>query len=117
MADIEALLKTLWMGINTWMGEHWIDNGIQEFKAHPDAPFSDTGAALERLLALGASRRDLSLLCRNAAYLATFGTLIDVQESRITIEELLGLHECLLGSDPSGMEGRPGSAPPPQSGP
>jgi hypothetical protein len=35
----------------------------------PDAPFADVGPALKRLLALGASRQDLSLVCRFAVYI------------------------------------------------
>jgi hypothetical protein len=113
----EELLKTLWEGINSYMAERWIDFEIRRCETSPNEPFADTGAALERLLAVGASRRDLCLLCRHAAYDSTFQTLIEADLSGLTSEELGGIHESLLGSDPSGMEGRPGSAPPPKPGP
>ncbi len=107
------LLKQLWGHINGCMTEKWIENEIRQTEADPNGPFADTGAALKRLLALGASRRDLSLLCRNEAYSAIFETLIDVSESNLSLDEIGGLHEWLLTSDPSDLEGRPGSAPPP----
>src|SRR5687768_3330404 len=97
------------------MGERWIDSEIRASNRNPEAPFADTGAALNRLLALGASRRDLSLLCRHAAYGATFQTLVDLTEHRLDTQDLGALYEMLLSADPSGLDGRPGSAPPPRT--
>ena len=117
MADHDKILNTLWEGINAYMAERWIDHELRQAEAHPNAPFADTGHALKRLLALGASRRDLSFLCRHAAYSTTFQTLVDLTEYRFGTQDIGALYEMLLTSDPSGLEGRPGSAPPPKPGP
>jgi len=114
MSKHDELLKTLWEGINLFMSERWIDHEIRHTERYPDAPFADTGAALKRLIALGASRRDLSLLCRHAAYSTTFQALVDLTERRFDTQDLGSLYEMLLSSDPSGLDGRPGSAPPPK---
>ena len=93
------------------MQEHWIDNIIRESDKQPDAPFADLGPALKRLLALGASRRDLSLIYRQASYEAVFGTLYMLGDPGVDDNDIELMHESLLSADPSGKEGRPGSAP------
>jgi hypothetical protein len=62
-------------------------------------------------LELGASRRDLSLVARFAAYGAVFSTLYTFSDPGVDDNDVEMLHESLLGADPSGKEGRPGSAP------
>jgi hypothetical protein len=114
MSKHDELLKTLWENINLYMGERWIDHEIRDSERDPVAPFADTGAALKRLLASGASRRDLSLICRHAAYSTAFQTLVDLTEHRFDTQDFGSLYEMLLSSDPSGLDGRPGSAPPPK---
>src|SRR4051812_41590538 len=114
MPNCDELLRTLWDGINSYMAERWIDFEMRHSRRDPDAPFADTGPALERLLALGASRRDLSLLCRHAAYSTAFQTLVDLTERRFDTQDLGALYEMLLSSDPSGLDARPGSAPLPK---
>ena len=52
-----------------------LDNIIANCKRDPAGPFGDTGGAIERTLAAGASRRDLGLVLRGTAYEAVFGTL------------------------------------------
>lgn len=111
MTPREYFLEQSWRAINHWMDEGWIEGEIEQAKKHPNAPFADTAEALERLVALGASRRDLSLLCRQAAYGKAFRMLYLLDESGIDFEEARGLYESILSADPSGMEGRPGSAP------
>ncbi len=111
MTPREQFLKQLWFDINAAMEEHWIDGYIKLAEQRPDAPFADSGAALQRLLALGADRRDLALLRREASYEAAFGTLYLIEESGIEPVEVRGLHTSVLSADPSGREGRPGSAP------
>ncbi len=97
------------------MQEEWIDYQISQSERRPDAPFADLGPVLKRLLALGATRRELSLIARFAAYSATFETIYALDDpgidERDDIAEIGVLHESLLMADPSGMEGRPGSAP------
>jgi hypothetical protein len=77
----------------------------------PDSPFADIGPIVARLLALGASRRDLSLLLRFAAYEEAFSVVSLLEDPGLDEEQMDGLHENILGADPSGLEGRPGSAP------
>src|SRR5690242_14811245 len=107
MATREKFLRQLWNDIiNVPMQEHWIDNLVRSSERNPSAPFSETGIALKRLLALGASRRDLSLLNRFASYEAIFQTLYMFEDPGIDEDDGAMLHESLLSSDPSGKEGR-----------
>lgn len=113
MASREQFLKQMWDEvINPNMQEHWIDNIIRESEQRPDSPFADLGPALTRLLGIGADRRDLSLIARQAAYEAVFGTLYALSDPGVNDNDIEMLHESLLSADPSGKEGRPGSAPP-----
>jgi hypothetical protein len=47
---------------------------------------------------------------REAAYGAVFSTLYGIGDPGVDGDEVFMLHEELLMADPSGMEGRPGSA-------
>jgi len=112
MASREQFLRQMWDEvINPNMQEHWIDNIIRESEKTPDAPFADLGPVLKRLLAAGAERRDLSMIARQAAYEAVFGTLYALSDPGVDDNNIEMLHESLLSADPSGREGRPGSAP------
>jgi hypothetical protein len=112
MASRDDFLKHMWDEvINPIMQEHWIDYAIQESGKHPDSPFADVGLALKRLLAAGASRRDLSLIARRSAYGAVFATLYALDDPGVDGDDFKMMHESLLTADPSGREGRPGSAP------
>jgi hypothetical protein len=112
MATRSAFLRQAWDEIiNPPMQEQWIGSLISESQRHPNAPFADLGPALERLLALGAAPRDLSLIARFAAYEAVFQILYMLDDPGIDDGDDAMLHESLLSADPSGKEGRPGSAP------
>jgi len=112
MASREEFLRQLWEDvINSPMQEHWIDNAVRESEKNANAPFADLGPVLKRLLAAGAARRDLSLIARAAAYEAVFGTLYALNDPGVDNDDFEMLHESILSSDPSGKEGRPGSAP------
>ncbi len=111
MATQEEFLDLVWQDINGSMQEHWIENVIRASENHPNAPFADLGPALKRLLSLGASKRDLSLLARHASYEQAFSLLYHLSDPGIDDNEIEMLHESLLAADPSGLEGRPGSAP------
>jgi hypothetical protein len=110
MATRQELLDHLWKKvINAHLRDEALDNIVRSCKRDPDGPFGDTGAAIERLLAASVSRRDLHIVLRHAAYEAVFGTLYSFSDPGA--EEDVGLlYESLLTADPSGMEGRPGSA-------
>ena len=111
MATREEFLRLVWDDANMAMQEHWIENVIRASEKDPNAPFADLGPALKRLLALGASRRDLSLLVRHAAYEEAFTVLSLLSDPGVDGNDIEGLHESILSADPSGKEGRPGSAP------
>lgn len=94
------------------MQEDWIDKEISMSESHPNAPFADIGPVLIRLLALGATRRELSLIARVGEYNGVFDTLFALDgHPGVENENFRGLHEYILSADPSGREGRPGSAP------
>jgi hypothetical protein len=52
----------------------------------------------------------LRLILRSAAYDAVFGTLHSIGDPGVDDNDVFMLHEELLMADPSGQEGRPGSA-------
>ena len=114
MATREEFLQQAWVEIiNGSMTETWIDHVIDDAENNPDRPFADLGPVLKRLLELGASRRELSLISRFASYEAVFATLYMLDDPGIDDDNDAGLYESLLGADPSGLDGRPGSAPRP----
>jgi hypothetical protein len=112
MTARQEILNHLWKEvINVKLRDQALDNIVKNCRRNPDGPFGDTGPAIERLLAAGASRRDLCLVLRSAAYEGVFGALFSLSEFGLDDETDLGtLFEELLMADPSGMEGRPGSA-------
>jgi hypothetical protein len=111
MRTRSELLRHLWDAvINSNLRDHAIDNIVASCDRSPNAPFAEVGPILKRLLHSGASPRDLALLQRFAAYEAVFSTLYALDEPGVDEDDFVGLHEELLGADPSGMEGRSGSA-------
>ena len=112
MPDRDRFLRLIWEDvINPAMRGAWIDNMIAASQKDSQSPFADTGEAIQRLLALGADRRDLSLVKRWAAYEAVFSTLYMLDDPGVDGGNVPMLHESLLTADPSGKEGRPGSVP------
>lgn len=110
MATREEFVTQIWDNIiNSSMAGHWIDNVIAAAEKDPDSPFADLGPALQRLLAVGADRRDLSLISRFAGYEAAFEILYMLDDPGVDDDNNKMMHEELLGADPSGLEGRPGS--------
>jgi hypothetical protein len=116
MATREEFLQHLWTDvINPVLRDSALDNIISNCKRDLAGPFGDTGPAIERMLAQGIARRDLSLVLRLVAYEAVFGTLYALSEPGLDREEDASmLYEELLTADPSGGGGRPGpeDAPP-----
>jgi hypothetical protein len=111
LATQDEFLDLVWQSINLPMQEHWIENSLRYAENDPNAPFADVGPALQRLLAAGASRRDLSLIVRHACYEEAFNVLSLLSDPGIDDNEVEDMHASLLAADPSGKEGRPGSAP------
>jgi hypothetical protein len=110
-ASRKLFLELLWEAVNASMQEHWIDNCLRMSEKERDVQFGDAGSALARVLALGASRRDLSLLVRFAMYEGAFTALSLLEDPGVPDNERESLHESLLTADPSGKDARPGSAP------
>jgi hypothetical protein len=112
MTTREGLLAHLWTDvININLRDASLDNTIAHCKRDPTGPLGDTGAAIERILAAGASRRDLCLVMRSAAYEAVFGTLYSLSEpGSDPDDDISTLYEELLMAEPSGNAARPGSA-------
>jgi hypothetical protein len=112
MATREEFLRHLWTEIiNSVFRDSALDNIVSNCKRDLVGPFGDTGPAIERMLAAGISRRDLRLVLRLVAYEAVFGTLYSLGEPGLDQDDDAStLYEELLMADPSGMEGRPGSA-------
>lgn len=96
--------------INSNLRGDSLENIMRHSARHPDGPFGDTGPAIQRMLEAGASRRDLGLFARATAYETVFAVLYALGDPGINNDDVLMLHESLLGADPSGLEGRPGSA-------
>jgi hypothetical protein len=112
MPTREEFLRLVWQDvINAPLTGSWIDNTIESSKRNPKGPFADAGLALEKLLAAGANRRDVNLVTRATIYETVFTLLYMLGDPGVDGHDVLMLHESLLGADPSGLEGRPGSTP------
>src|SRR5258706_2694745 len=104
MPTRDELLRYLWTDvINSCSRDDALDNIVAHCKRFPDPAFAETGPILERLLAAGASRRDLRLLLRHTAYEAVFGTLYALSDPGVDDNNVFGLYAELLMADPNGM--------------
>jgi hypothetical protein len=112
MATRDEFLEHLWRkDINSYMDESWIDTQLKMSERYPNAPFADFGPLLTRLLELGSTRSELSLFARAIAYRGAFNTLYALEDPGVDEKGAGSLYESILSADPSGREGRPGSAP------
>jgi hypothetical protein len=112
MATREEFLRYLWTDvIDALSRDQGLDNVIANCRRRPQDAFSDVGPAIERMLAAGVSRQDLCRVLRLTAYEAVFGTLYALSEPGVDgDEDPSTLYEELLMADPSGVDGRSGSA-------
>ena len=109
MATRTEFLRLIWDEIiNAPLRSEWMGNTIRTSERDSEAPFADVGAALKRLRAAGASDWDVGLVARLAAYEAVFGVLYKLGDPGV--EDATMLFEELLTADPTGLEGRRGSA-------
>ena len=107
----QEFLRYLWQDlINSHLRDDGADIIIANCQRNPEAPFADTGAVLERMLAAGVSRSDINLFARATAYETVFGLLYALDDPGVEGDNVFMLYEELLAADPTGMEGRPGSA-------
>ncbi|HEX4301619.1 MAG TPA: hypothetical protein VHZ78_02415 [Rhizomicrobium sp.] len=126
-----AFLRTLWpQQINRWVdpASTEFDKYVALADSEPKAPFADAGAALKRVLALGAARSDIAAIARMVAYRTVFDLLAHIDEGcdpdrpaglpgwtlietdrndHPTGRAVGGLHEDVLMLDPTGREGSP----------
>lgn len=108
MATREELLKYLWQYvINVNLNIEGLNKFLTSCEKHSNAPFSDAGAAIQRMLDAGVSMQDICSVRRCSAYEAVFSTLHAIGDPGVDDEEdIFMLFESLLASDPSGLEGR-----------
>jgi hypothetical protein len=121
--------KALWEGVVDENDDGWIDREIEWAKTCPWDPCAPVGPALEEMLAKGVSRQAITDLVRAMQYGVLYHvcslldgsrtvdlpvnnwTLYQVDENGQPVAPIQGLHEVLLGMDPTGREMRPrGSA-------
>ena len=109
-----------------------MDAAIAAAKKDPVAPYAGIGGALERLLHAGAARDDLSDLVRGMQAQLLFAFCYLLEDPRLAEPELadvgwalvatdaelapasaaiVGLHESVLETDPTGRDMRPRVAP------
>ena len=122
-----AFLKQAWDSVAVENKTDWMDEAIDRAKKHPDEPYAGTGQVLQRMLAAGVSREDITELarCLQAGMLFRVAYLLDGPAYSIkgledidwglfrtdengnpTPERLEGLHESVLETDPTGREMR-----------
>jgi hypothetical protein len=108
----------------------WIDRAVRAAEDDPGSPGAGMGLVLNRLLAKGAAREDLSELARTAQWQLLHDICYLLSDPSIDEQELShvgwalfevsdageigrcinGLHESVLETDPSGREMRPQDA-------
>lgn len=108
----------------------WINKLIQVSESEPGAPGAGIGPALQRMLTAGVSKKDIAEVVRVMQWDVLFGLcyllsdsgaveypskdlprvhwdLFEVDENGQPLHPIPGLHESVLGTDPSGREMRP----------
>jgi hypothetical protein len=122
---IFCFAKALWQGVIAEGDNGWIDQEIEWAKSRPRDPCAQSGPALEEMLSKGVSRQAITNLVRVFQYSALYHacslldgssavdlpvkdwTLHQVDEDGKPVAIIQGLHEVLLGMDPTGREMRP----------
>ena len=126
--DRFLFLKQAWSQVVPEGDASWIENSIAAATRDPSGPFSGIGHALQSLTAKGATADELTALARGmqAALLLGFCSVLegpDIDEvagsagwglfttdaQDLPVQRLVGLHESLLETDPTGREMRPGT--------
>src|SRR5262245_22730469 len=124
-------LRQAWRQIVVEGDAAWIDREIKNSQAHPGTPFSGIGAALQRLRGEGVQLEDLTDVVRGMQAQLLFNlcyqledpgdlepeatdvawALFSVDEDGQPTEQIGGLHESVLETDPTGREMRPRKLP------
>lgn len=120
-------LRQAWKSIVTEGDTSWIGSSIAAAELAPDAPYAGVGAVLALLRAKGVTDDEITDLVRGvqAELLFQFCYLLDdpdideeegadvawglfaVDEEGTPLEPLVGLHESVLETDPTGRQMRP----------
>lgn len=124
-----SFLKAAWAGVVAEENDAWIQRRIDTFKNAPEGVGNGAGRALIRLLKLGASKKDLTDLVRTMQF-ETLDEVLNVIDNsgdpyndplapashwHLTLvkkcparkNDVGGLHESVLQTDPTGREMRP----------
>jgi hypothetical protein len=122
---IFCFAKALWEGVISEGDTGWIGQEIEWAKSRPHDPCAQSGPALEEMLAKGVGRKAITDLVRVFPYSVLYHacslldgsrtvdlpvsdwTLLQVDEDGKPVAIIQGLHEVLLGLDPTGREMRP----------
>lgn len=121
-------LKQAWDCVAREGDTQWIDEAVARSNKHPAEPYAGLGLVLQKLLAAGIARDDITELsrCLQAGMLFRIAYLLDGrayqvkglehinwslvrtdEEGNPTAEQIGGLHESVLETDPTGREMRP----------
>ena len=120
-------LRQAWKLVVDENDQSWIQDRIDMSSKQLGTPCSGIGQALQNLLDQGASKQDITDIVRVMQYELLFGLcyllddpgldeqevqevswgLIQFNESGEAVGEIAGLHESVLGTDPTGREMRP----------
>jgi hypothetical protein len=119
-----SFVKSLWAGVVAEDDTSWIDEEIRWSTERPDSPCAPAGIAITEMLARGVSRDTIIDLVRVAQYEVLHHACVIIDGARIEdvpthnwllfqtdddenpTEGLSGVHEILLGLDPTGREMR-----------
>ncbi len=125
-----VFLRQAWKAVVADGDTSWIDKLIAVSARDPDAPGAGIGPALSRILATGASRKDIAEVVRIMQWELLFAftyllsdpgkveypsknlrrvnwALFEVDDNGRPLHPISGLHESVLGTDPTGREMRP----------
>ncbi len=122
---IFSFARAMWACAADENDDRWIDQEIRRSRDGPNDPCAQIGPALAEMLSKGVSRRAITDLVRVIQYgvLYHVASLLDgsriedvpihrwrmyeVDEDDHLVAVIQGLHEVLLGLDPTGREMRP----------
>ena len=124
-------LREAWRQIVAAGDRTWIESYVRSFEKDPKGPYGGVGWALKRLQAKGATADELSHLVRGMQAELLFGfcylledpgeleeevsgthwTLFLLDDDGRPVSPMYGLHEAVLGTDPTGNEAGLGAIP------
>lgn len=122
-------LRQAWQNIVPEDDSGWIDAEISHAENHPSEPYAGAGLALARLRSKGATDEELTDLVRAMQAQLLFSlcylledpgdvedavsditwAFIQIDDQGAVMNTIGGLHESVLGTDPTGREMRPRS--------